>query len=149
MGSPKLSTARHAASPPSLRDLPPAACLHLLSPRTPALALMVSSVHRCPGGCGELPEQTNPGTRGREPVRDQPAAPPASEILQFGSLPSKVRGTPAALLPRSVIRTGLVCLSVGRIRTLIVTQCFENQLASVQTLSQIHLKLIETRALEF
>lgn len=32
---------------------------------------------------------------------------------------------------------------------LIVTQCFENQLASVQTFSQIRLNLIETRALEF
>lgn len=38
---------------------------------------------------------------------------------------------------------------MGKTRTLIVTQCFENQLASVQTLSQIHLNLIETRALEF
>lgn len=146
MGSPKLSTARHAASPPSLRDLP----VHSwLTPHMPALALMVSSVHRCPGGCGELPEQTDPGTCGREPVHDQPAAPAASEILQFGSLPSKVRGAPAALLPRSMFRTGLVCVSVGKIRTLIVTQCFESQLSSVQTLSQIHLKLIETRAFEF
>ena len=82
-------------------------------------------------------------------MRDQPAAPPASEILQFGSLPGKVRGAPATLLPRSVFRMGFVCLSMGKIRMLIVTQCFENQLASVQTLSQIHLKLIETRALEF
>ena len=40
MGSHKLSTAWHAASPPSLRDLPPAACLHLLTPHMPALALM-------------------------------------------------------------------------------------------------------------
>lgn len=32
--------------------------------------------------------------------------------------------------------------------TLIVIQCFENLLASVQTFSQIHLNLIETRALE-
>ena len=38
---------------------------------------------------------------------------------------------------------------MGKTRTLIVTQCFENQLASVQTFSQIHLNLIETRALEF
>lgn len=42
-----------------------------------------------------------------------------------------------------------VHLSVGKSETLIVTQCFENQLASVQTFSQIHLSLIETRALEF
>lgn len=41
-----------------------------------------------------------------------------------------------------------VRLSVGKTRMLIVTRCFENQLASVQTLSQIHLDLIKTRALE-
>lgn len=40
-------------------------------------------------------------------------------------------------------------MSMGRTRTLIVAQCFENQLTSLQTLSQIHLNLIETRALEF
>lgn len=42
-----------------------------------------------------------------------------------------------------------VHLSLGNRGTLIVTQCFENQLASVQTSSQIHLNLIESRALEF
>lgn len=40
-------------------------------------------------------------------------------------------------------------LSMGDKGTLIVTQCFENQLVSVQTSSQIHLNLIESRALEF
>lgn len=42
-----------------------------------------------------------------------------------------------------------VHLSMGNTGTLIVTPCFENQLASVQTSSQIHLNLIESRALKF
>lgn len=37
---------------------------------------------------------------------------------------------------------------MGKTRMLIQNPCFENQLASVQTFSQIHLNVIESRALE-
>lgn len=145
----KLQSLTCSQSPTIHRGLPPAAlstlhhCTHAHS------GLTVWFVRRCPGGCGELPEQTDTGACWWEPVCDQPPAPTAPQILQFGSLPRQVRGTVPALLPRSMFRVGCICPWARPECLLFKTQCFENQLASVKTFSQIHLNLIETRTLEF
>lgn len=98
-------------SPTNHRALPPAALSTLHHPPHAHSGLTVWFVHRCPGGRGELPEQTDAGACWWEPVRDQPPAPKAPESLQFGSLPSKVkgiRGMLPALPPRSMFGAGCV-----------------------------------------
>lgn len=79
---------------------------------TPTLhsGLTVWFVPRCPGGCGKLPEQTDPGACWWEAVRDQPTAPTAPEVLQFGSLPGKVRDVLAPLPTVSICWTGCISL---------------------------------------
>lgn len=99
-----------ACSETSGSQRPPTRCLvYTSSPGpTPTLhsGLTVWFVHRCPRGCGELPEQTDTGACWWELVRDQSPTPTAPEILQFGSLPSKVRGILPTLLARSGYRLG-------------------------------------------
>lgn len=84
-------------------------------------------------------------------MRDQPPAPEAPEGLQLGSLPSQVTSVKGRIArPATQQRARRWAHpSAGKTRTLTASRCFGNQLASLQTLSQIHLHVIETRASEF
>lgn len=127
---------------------PPTTALSTLHHCTHAhFGLTAWFAHRSPGGCGELPEQTDAGACWGEPLCDQPPAPAATEILQLGPLPSKVRGLLPACYPGAY--SGLGVSDHGQDQNTYCYQCFEKQLTSVQAFSQIHLNLIETRTLEF